>query len=485
MRSTLLLAFTACVASTEGTQTVEANDLGIVRLESTRTHLDGVEVYELRGLDAADHPVASLKLRVGVLPELALPGDSDVGSELTITAGAATHHSSSRETATFVVPALNGPLQAFVDLPEVAATLQRDANVVALHPARSTEIAYSASTMQCPADQLMATPQALGCCMSWNDNGNGQIVSDIAFVRGRDSNAVLRLKNYHAPGAPGCRAADGVSSCSAERCYYGPYGYSKATFVSPAGGYPYVYGMIYNGTARCSYDPYANGPWRVNFQTASTTTPAGYWGDSGLVYGDRNSSHPSGVPYQDSYAHPYYGWNVDSQSSARERNDASSPDKRYDTFNHMQLFGARTWEWATTNLPVPGSSGSSTGRYFNVHLVAGDPWNYDSTYKINVENVLALSGTPTASNRWVEGWNGWVDVSDGRLTISNASGSVNNKIDYVDILSLRAQYGDVSGTRANGGSCCTDGSGPCDIPGSPACTSCGGQNLGTGQWDYQ
>jgi len=90
----------------------------------------------------------------------------------------------------------------------------------------------------------------------------------------------------------------------------------------------------------------------------------------------------------------------------------------------MQYFGTRTWEWDTTGLPA--ANGTSNGRYFNVHLVAGDPWAYDSTYKINVENLVGLSGTPTPGQRWIEGWNGWVDVTDGRLTISNASGSVNN-----------------------------------------------------------
>jgi hypothetical protein len=46
--------------------------------------------------------------------------------------------------------------------------------------------------------------------------------------------------------------------------------------------------------------------------------------------------------------------------------------------------------------------------------------------------VLAASGTPTSSIRWFEG-TVTVTVSDGRLTISNATGASNNKICFVDI----------------------------------------------------
>jgi hypothetical protein len=67
-----------------------------------------------------------------------------------------------------------------------------------------------------------------------------------------------------------------------------------------------------------------------------------------------------------------------------------------------------------------------------VHIVAGDPSYTDSVYKINAEGILALSGTPNANNHWIEGTQ-TVSVADGRLTIENASGSVNNKLDYIEI----------------------------------------------------
>ena len=66
---------------------------------------------------------------------------------------------------------------------------------------------------------------------------------------------------------------------------------------------------------------------------------------------------------------------------------------------------------------------------------AGDASYYDSVYKLDVENVLAINGTPTSSKRWIEA-TVTVTVTDGKLTISNASGSSNNKIDYIDIQQL-------------------------------------------------
>ena len=45
-----------------------------------------------------------------------------------------------------------------------------------------------------------------------------------------------------------------------------------------------------------------------------------------------------------------------------------------------------------------------------------------------------VSGTPDATPHWIEGTMG-VTVSDGRLTVTNGTGAVNNKIDYIDVIS--------------------------------------------------
>jgi probable HAF family extracellular repeat protein len=146
----------------------------------------------------------------------------------------------------------------------------------------------------------------------------------------------------------------------------------------------------------------------VNFAPAGAPVPVGYRADTGLAYGPR----ASGLTY---------GWNVDNSANARDRNAANSPDQRYDTFNHMQKpAGATRWELALPN-----------GRYL-VHLVAGDPTATDSTYRLTAEGQLVVSGTPTASQPWIEG-TAVVAVTDGRLTIANGSGSVNDKISYLDV----------------------------------------------------
>jgi hypothetical protein len=54
-------------------------------------------------------------------------------------------------------------------------------------------------------------------------------------------------------------------------------------------------------------------------------------------------------------------------------------------------------------------------------------------YKIDAEGVLTVNGTPTSGNRWVEGTQ-TVQVTDGRLTITNAVGASNNKICFVEVV---------------------------------------------------
>lgn len=144
---------------------------------------------------------------------------------------------------------------------------------------------------------------------------------------------------------------------------------------------------------------------KINFQPAGAPTPSGYLADSGQVFG----LHSGGLTY---------GWNQSISSATRDRN--VNPDQRLDTLVHTQLYGVRTWDISVPN-----------GQY-SVHLVAGDPSFIDSVYKINVEGVLTVNGTPSSNNRFFEGTK-TVTVSDGRLTITNASGSKNNKLDYIDI----------------------------------------------------
>jgi uncharacterized delta-60 repeat protein len=149
---------------------------------------------------------------------------------------------------------------------------------------------------------------------------------------------------------------------------------------------------------------------RVNFQVKASPFAFAYEPDLGLPFGAR----PNGQQF---------GWDVDNRANARDRGTASAPGMSliYQTFNHMQKpGGARTWEFA---LPK--------GMY-QVKLAAGDPSDTASVHKMNLEGQLALSGTPSGRVRWFERTVN-VQVNDGRLTLSNASGAVNNKIAFIEI----------------------------------------------------
>jgi hypothetical protein len=148
---------------------------------------------------------------------------------------------------------------------------------------------------------------------------------------------------------------------------------------------------------------------KINFQPADAPIPAGYLADSGAVYGDRGNGQ-------------IYGWNADNSTQTRDRNATNSPDQRYDTLIHLQKPENPNAVW---EIAVPNGT-------YSVKLVSGDAGFYDSSFKLNVEGVLALDGTPTSANRWLES-TVIVTVSDGKLSISNASGAANNKLCFVEI----------------------------------------------------
>jgi hypothetical protein len=147
----------------------------------------------------------------------------------------------------------------------------------------------------------------------------------------------------------------------------------------------------------------------INFSNNTNQVPTGYVNDIGLAYGDRGGGLT-------------FGWNADNTANARDRDASTSPDERYDSFIHMQKPADPDAFW---EIAVPNGT-------YSVHLAAGDPSAIDSVFAIDAEGVLALSGTPTAASHWIENTI-TVTVTDGRLTISNAPGAINNKIDFIDI----------------------------------------------------
>jgi predicted secreted protein len=151
---------------------------------------------------------------------------------------------------------------------------------------------------------------------------------------------------------------------------------------------------------------------KINFQPSGTPLVSGYLPDYGDAYADRGNGFT-------------YGWSGDNRANTRDRNSSLSPDQRYDTLALTQKNGSNfSWE-----IKVP------QGQY-TVRVVAGDPNFTDSVYKFaDEEDVIVVEGTPNNSQRWFEGTTTFVQVfeSDGRLTISNAPGSVNNKIAFIEI----------------------------------------------------
>ena len=143
----------------------------------------------------------------------------------------------------------------------------------------------------------------------------------------------------------------------------------------------------------------------INFQPEGEPVPSGYTADVGDIFGVRDNGCE-------------FGWDQD--TSARTRVRGVEADARLDTLTHLQLGGDVTWE-----LAVPDGN-------YDVTLMAGDPSHIDSDYAIEVEGELIVQGTPSQSKHFIEG-SGAVQVQDGRLTVSNAPGAVNNKLCYLEV----------------------------------------------------
>jgi hypothetical protein len=155
--------------------------------------------------------------------------------------------------------------------------------------------------------------------------------------------------------------------------------------------------------------------FHINF-TNSATDPDGYPGytvDIGLAYGNQGGLN--------------FGWNQDNTANARDRNSTLAPDERYDTLNQMQKSSNPNASW---KIAVPNGT-------YTVHLASGDPSFTNSVYEVNVNGVLTVSGTPTSSNHWIEGTVS-ITVTNGFITVTNATGSRNNKVNYIDITQTSA-----------------------------------------------
>jgi len=151
----------------------------------------------------------------------------------------------------------------------------------------------------------------------------------------------------------------------------------------------------------------------VNFQLADPGDgglPSGYRIDRGQTFAHRGDGL-------------FYGWSVDATGQARDRDQSVSPDERFDTLVHIQngAFGPATWEMA-----VP------SGTYM-VRAVLGDPQYASGVTNLNIENVSFTDSDPNgAAPHWDE-YFGEVTVTDGRLTISQASSGQGSKLSFVQV----------------------------------------------------
>jgi hypothetical protein len=178
----------------------------------------------------------------------------------------------------------------------------------------------------------------------------------------------------------------------------------------------------------------------VNFTSDPADVLPGYATDVGLVFGDRGHGFR-------------FGWNQDNTANGRDRDDPRAPDERYDGLAHMQKPDNPNASW---RIALPNGT-------YTVHLAVGDiADNFDASYAIDVQGVLAVSGTPTPAGKFFEGTVTAL-VTDGFLTVSNDPAAVNNKIDYIDITLVSADGVDFSGGFAgaaltlNGGAAVTSG----------------------------
>jgi hypothetical protein len=143
----------------------------------------------------------------------------------------------------------------------------------------------------------------------------------------------------------------------------------------------------------------------INFQPANASVPSGYLVDAGDSYGNRGNGQT-------------YGWVGADNYRTRDRNSANAPDQRHDTLNHFENGGVRTWELAVAN-----------GQY-DVAVTAGDP-NFT-----NQVNSLLLEGTtlndPDGQDHF-DTYNATVVVNDGKLTLTQANGGSNAKINFIEV----------------------------------------------------
>jgi hypothetical protein len=127
----------------------------------------------------------------------------------------------------------------------------------------------------CSASQVLVSPIAKQCCY-----GQTTKFSPFKTMFILPDNRVS-TRNHNDAGNAGCKAADGVSSCSGANCTYGPAGFSSPIRFSPPDPlYPYpkvftVTRIIDHGTGWINVCDYT---WHASPQTSSLPNVTGSFG---------------------------------------------------------------------------------------------------------------------------------------------------------------------------------------------------------------
>ena len=215
----LAVACSSSAPETERISVTEGGELGVVALEITFDETG----FELRGLDAGDHEVGHVRLRVGEIADLQnyLPGPGNVGSEIILSVGDDYDRLLSREINTHVVRVTrDSDLSAFLELDVVASALRQRANILVkvVRGAETPSKERPLYVQGCEADMLLTSPVAGQCCFVWEDGDKRTLfVNPSGAVVSREANPYGRF---------GCRSQDN-GSCEGNSCYFGPNGFGR------------------------------------------------------------------------------------------------------------------------------------------------------------------------------------------------------------------------------------------------------------------
>ncbi len=174
----------------------------------------------------------------------------------------------------------------------------------------------------------------------------------------------------------------------------------------------------------------------INYTSSSGISVPGYLSDIGLAYGNRGNGLN-------------FGWSRDDRANGIDRNAANAPDELQDSFHAMHGQGTANITW---RLALPNGD-------YSVHLIAGDPADTTSLYKINVGagptgGVTAINGRASAASPWLENTVA-ITVTQGLLYVTSGSGAQNSKIDAIDITPLPPQVIRIAPAQGSAGTSIT------------------------------